>query len=276
MYEYIITRFGPEAPLALMDRYAQGDSEAQAFPTVLGLDRDTFMRDFLAHAAQDLTRWGMKLPPGTPSINELLLRDAPATPSGEEQAQEPAGPTIELTDRWLTEFPEHPDVLELAINLRLSAPASRQAERLTPDLIDLLTRYAAARPSAALPHKLLAGDLTKALAAAEPSDRAPLRARLITHLEWLDAREQHTSAYALELSRLYRAQGEDPKAFAKILRAITVNPYDATLRESAAALAIEQRDLPAAEHQLLALITLEPDRPIHAQRLEALQKLTAP
>jgi hypothetical protein len=54
---------------------------------------------------------------------------------------------------------------------------------------------------------------------------------------------------------------------------VRIAPYDAGVREWAATVAIKRRDFDAAEWQIRALMRLEPDRPVHGQRLEALRKL---
>lgn len=59
----------------------------------------------------------------------------------------------------------------------------------------------------------------------------------------------------------------------KVLRAATIGPYEAPIRELAATIAIQRQDFDNAKWQLEALTMLEPDRPIHKERLTALEKL---
>ena len=56
-------RFGEEAPLKLMDLYADGVREREAMPSVLGIERDEFIRDFTAWAWEDAATWGMATRP---------------------------------------------------------------------------------------------------------------------------------------------------------------------------------------------------------------------
>jgi predicted Zn-dependent protease len=60
---------------------------------------------------------------------------------------------------------------------------------------------------------------------------------------------------------------------AKAARATQSAPYNASYRELAAAPAIKAKDYKVAERHIRALIALEPDRPLHQQRLEALLKM---
>jgi hypothetical protein len=52
-----------------------------------------------------------------------------------------------------------------------------------------------------------------------------------------------------------------------------MNPFDASVRELAAAIAIEAGQLPAARVHVKALTVLEPDRDIHRRRLERVDQL---
>ncbi|HEX8875582.1 MAG TPA: tetratricopeptide repeat protein [Phycisphaerales bacterium] len=289
MYEFMVERFGPEAPLKLMDRYAAGDREPEAFQTVLGLSREQFFEQFHTWAGEQLIAWGMKPKPGQPEYRDLLAKweeestksDAqpqaqPDAPAEGEPADKPMpklsranqrandeGPSLEVIDAWLQDHPTHADILEMALRRRLATTNGK----LTPDAIDLAVRYAAARPVDPMPHKLLAAlYLDESSASHDPSKAAE-------HLEYLDAREQHSSSLAAQLARLYAEQGEWDKAWTKILRAATIAPYEAPIRELAATIAIQRQHFDDAKWQLEALTILEPDRPIHKDRLTALEKL---
>jgi tetratricopeptide (TPR) repeat protein len=295
MYEFMVERFGPEAPLKLMDRYAAGDREPEAFQTVLGISREQFFEQFHTWAGEQLIAWGMKPKAGEPEYRDLLAKweeantkadaqpeaqpdiqpDAPAEgnpddkpkakPSRGNQRAEDEGPSLEVIEGWLKDHPTHADVLEMALRRRLAASNGK----LTPESIDLATRYAAARPVDPTPHKLLAAFY---LDNASPSHDP---AKAIAHLEYLDDREQHSSSLAAQLARLYAEQGEWDKAWTKVLRAATVGPYEAPIRELAATIAIQRQQFDDAKWQLEALTMLEPDRAIHKDRLAALEKLRA-
>lgn len=259
MYEYIVERFGPEAPLKLMDAYAVGTKEEQAYSTLLGLSREQFLKDFEVWAQAQLVAWGMELPAGTPSVDELLVRhNTLVTSQGGEAADEP---TPAMFDAWAVEFPKHPDVLRAILAVKLQA----SGDMVTEELVPWLERYAEVRPPDPMPHKLLAKYYLDGKGAGKDA--------AIPHLRFLDRREQHSSSYAMELARLLFAKGEAAEAGVMAARAASVSPYDASVREFAAAMALQRKDLDEAERHVRALVTLEPDREIHAKRLEALLKM---
>ncbi len=287
MYEFLIERTGSRAPLELMDLYAQGVREEQAFRTVVGVSRAQFVDEFRQWARRQAVSWGMVLPEGTPTLKDLLARALIADPAradsidaalrrashdaamsladvaqteddSEPWTLELAMPPMEQIDALLAQFPAHPELLEVAVDLTLAA----QGGQATPGDAPLLERYAAARPVDPKPHRLLA---RLYLDSGEP-------ARAIPHLEYLDAREQKTPAYASELARRYAAQRDFARALRSAERATQIAPYDARPRELAATVAIQAGELRTADRHILALTELEPDRPIHRERLEALRK----
>ncbi|MFN7021902.1 MAG: hypothetical protein ACK4WH_11315 [Phycisphaerales bacterium] len=273
MYEFILERWGNKAPLDMMDLYAQGVREEQAFQTVLGLSRARFLEEFKPWAAAQLRAWGMLPPEGAPTVKELIARlaagraGAAASPDGQEPDSENPDLSAEVLDDWLARHPAHPDVLELALERALKLAGGRAS----PEMVPLLERYAAARPVDPKPHRLLAQMYLASPDAAE-------RFKAIDHLEYLDAREQKLTAYAAELARLYfarNADGDPARAQARAERATRIAPYEAPPRELAATIAIGNKDFAAAQRHIEALVQLEPDRDIHKQRLEALKRLAA-
>ncbi|MBX3359726.1 MAG: hypothetical protein KF745_15000 [Phycisphaeraceae bacterium] len=280
MYQFMIERFGREAPLELMDQYAKGVREEAAFQAVLGVSRDAFFDAFTQWAQGQVQAWGLAPKAGQPTIRDLLRREAAAkTEPADEDAADPLDRkpaakadqpvdddslpdiTREMVGRWLDEYPDLADALEIAIDMDLQGTAGVPTAVLVP----LLERYAAARPVDPLPHRLLAKYYLAGNG--DGPDAA------IPHLEYLDAREQKSPAYAAELARRYAATGNWDAAFAKAERATQIAPYDPQERELAASVAIKKSDFAAAERHLTALTQLEPDRPIHKQRLEALKAL---
>lgn len=251
MYQYIVERFGNDAPLSLMDLYASGVREPQAFQQVLGVSREQFLTDFAAWGTQQLERWGMFPTDANPAI-ETLLADAGGS-----------SPTPELIAQWRETHPTNPFVLELALQTTL---AQRPAG-ITSEDVPLVEAYAASRPVDPLPHKLLAAFL---LAGKGSSiGRGPEAA--IPHLEFLDAREQNSPSFAVELAKRYAALQRWDDAIARITRATQIAPYDATIRELAATLCLQAGKLALAERHLWALTLIEPDRPLHKQRLDAIR-----
>ena len=81
--------------------------------------------------------------------------------------------------------------------------------KVNEDVVPVLERYAAARPVDPMPHQLLGAYYLQC-----DADRA----KAVPHLEYLDAREQNSVAYASELARLYATSGDLTKAGQKAER----------------------------------------------------------
>ncbi len=283
MYEFIVERWGEDAPLDLMDQYAAGAREDAAMQSVLGLSQEQFFEAFKPWAAAQVRTWGMMPEPSIDAIvAEWAAKDddwraqARATLVGaaESFAFRTSGaagsrvpnlslprPTLEAATAWLDAHPNHPDVLEVALTLMLEANGQQPA----PEMIPLLERYADARPVDPMPHRHLA----RLYLATETPDKA------IPHLEYLDVREQKSAAYAIELARRYAATRDLDRAAIKAERATQIAPFNANYREFAARVALLRQDYQAAEDQIEALTNLEPDRPEHQKRLDRVRELMA-
>ncbi|MBL9001944.1 MAG: hypothetical protein JNK25_12495 [Phycisphaerae bacterium] len=289
MYEFIIDRFGADKPLLLMDEYAKGVRESEAFQSLLGVTRDEFLSQFGEWLSVKLEEWGMLPTEANPSVVQLLKAErnrsnnadaprddeaAPGTPAvpAEPDIDQPkpsapdeeSGPTPEMVEKWLEQHPRNPFVLSLAVSEALG----RNGGKADAGMVKLLREYAQARPVDPLPHKALAAFF---LAGGDPDSGA--RAA-IPHLEYLDAREQHSPGYAVELAKQFVANGELEQAALKASRATQIAPYNPAHREFAAKIAVMRKDWPTAARHLRALIVLEPDREVHTQRLEALERLS--
>ncbi|MCL4222351.1 MAG: hypothetical protein KJZ65_13380 [Phycisphaerales bacterium] len=262
MYEFIIERFGPRAPLDLMDRAAEGVPPDRAFQAVLGLDHAQFLAAFKLWAAQQLRSAGLLLPEGTPKLSELL--EPWASSWAAAGAAPDATARLEALHAIERNYPDQPEVLE-AIILELSRQADGEP---TEELLPLLERYAGLCPVDDLPHRLLARwYLTRA-------DRAE-QLGAIPHLEFLDARDTTGASFAAQLAELYLRSGDFERAWLKAERATTVAPFDAGLREQAARAALMLKDYGTAERHIEALTVLEPDREQHRKRLDAVRAMRA-
>lgn len=269
MLEFMDEAFGPGALVALLGRFRDGKDSRAAFAEVLGVEPDEFESRFLAWAREEVRGWGLD---PRPSIESLLEAQAEAdaaavevTAAGDDDSDAPADevpPAAQAIGEarlaaWLAEHPDHPDLLELAIRRRLG-----DRDELPDDVEPLLERYAAARPVDPYPHRVLAR--------AHLASEDPLRA--IPHLEALDRVERDENAYSIELARLLRRAGRSDEALVAVMKATRIDPYDAPLRELAAAIALEAGAPELCRLHLRALLLLEPDRPQHQRRLEALEK----
>jgi tetratricopeptide (TPR) repeat protein len=291
-------QFGEEALVTLLGRYFQGEREHQAIPNALGVSRMQFYTGFLDWAGKQVESWGFA---AKPTVEELMdelrwadpqmalvmeasrqarldaivkhLNEQIGQVGSSEERQLRAErwppivrPPVQVSDEqlatWLEKYPDHPDLIERQIRTRMKRVSEEESAN-DQVLIDLLERYATLRPVDPFPHKKLAqiwtqrGDASKA----------------IPHFEYLDVREDKTAVYAIKLASLYRETGQLDKALEKATRAIHINPYHAPSRELAAAISLEMKKFPVAKQHVAALTLLEPDRPQHAKRLAAIEKL---
>ncbi len=295
MIEFLVERFGHAPMLRLLDEYAEGFREDLAIPAALGVSRGQFYEQFVEWAGRQVEQWGLAPRPTMEDLVRDYLREDPEFAAQVARLQREYGllvleqlraeaargprdpldwisrafaslpearsPRPELSDRvltrWLELFPDHPDLLRLRIS-RL-----RGTRRLGADLIPLLDRYAAARPVDPMPQQMLAAIHLE-------SDDPTLA---IPYLESVDRLQKYDHTYAIELARLYQRQGRFDIALDRIDRAVTIAPYEARLREEAAAIAIQAGRLDDARRHVVALTILEPDRAQHAQRLQAIERL---
>ncbi len=256
MYEYIIETYGKDAPLRIFDASARGRDSVDAFEETLAVTPESFLTGFREWAKQDLINHGLLLPDGVPDIYELFKVDEDA--SAEQQLDKV--PTLEEVDDLLQQHPDHAQL----VSLRTGYTLSGANERLTDEQVRFLQYAITVRPTDDTPHKRLASHFL----AGEPSEHPSA----IPHLQYLDAREIHSPAYAGQLALLYAQTGDSEMAISKALRAVAIAPFDADQRERAARVALIVKDYEQAKHQLEALTILEPDREIHQRRLEALKQ----
>ena len=296
MVEYLQGKWGTDSVPKLLEKYKQGLDESHAFQETVGVSGDEFFAGFIAWATEQVKQWGLAPEPSLEKLSDTIRAQDPqlqlATRQAEQkrldalatflakQVGEPSQiaqtvlvaarwpkvkkPTVDLTDelvdRWLVQYPDQPDLLELKLRRRLKEQPEVDGIATT-----LLDAYAKARPVDPYPHRvyargnLLSGDQQAA----------------ITHLKALDALEEQDPSYALELARLYRLQNDLAAARTSVEKATRINPFDAATREFAATLAIEDGDLQRARLHLAALAKLEPDQKRHALRLEKLDAMIA-
>ncbi|MFZ4722858.1 MAG: peptidase MA family metallohydrolase [Phycisphaerales bacterium] len=296
MVEFLESTWSDRVVQRLLERYRLGDDEEAALRATIGIGADAFFDQFKLWAKAQVRAWGL-LP--DPSMSDLLEIERASDPAHMEQVRDARAawqqamarafadrvmepfrlrdrkardwpelrlPRFEITDeildRWLSEHPEHPDLLELKIRRRLEdQPELNETSRA------LLRAYALARPVDPMPDRLLAR--------AQRGQGAPADA--LASLRRLDLLEERDPAYALEIARLLRQQGDAASAMQAATKASRIDGYDPSTRELAAAIAIEAGRLDEALRHVRALERLEPDRPVHAERARRIEaRMLAP
>ena len=304
MVQYMNQRYGSSALIRLLEQFFEGARPDAAFQIALGVSREQFYREFLQWAGEQIAAWGLAARPSVTELTDAIrwsdpdltiamaasqqarldaiaqaLSDrvgepAPPGKAGEssrltaDQWPSLVRPPVQISDeilaQWLEAYPDHPDIALLNLQRKIKA-AEDAGNPQDSSLVPLLERYAELRPVDPFPHRRLA---LIALAGNDPS-------KAIEHLEQLDAREQKSTAFAIELAKQYRAADDLQKAIAKATRALETNPYHAATRELAAGLAVEAGDLDLARQHVFALTLIEPDRPQHIKRLQRIEELLA-
>jgi tetratricopeptide (TPR) repeat protein len=302
MVEYIERTFGWEPLRKLLFSYAEGIREDEAMRRAFGVSRADFYKGFKAWAAGEVRSWGLAC---EPSMRELALELTKGDDAAEAKlaqaekvrlqavatawsnaigrpgskrfdlraAQWPSRPMpdVKFDDATVRAFlaahPEQADLVEIL--LRRARASSKEA---TDQLRELLERYAKLRPVDPYPHRVWAKLATDGAGDGLSADGDPTA---LAHLRELDIRSDKDNVYALAIARNRRAAGDLPAALESAERAVRMNPFDPSVRELAAAIAVEGGRLERARVHIEALVVLEPDRPLHKQRLERVQQLLA-
>ncbi|MEZ6193851.1 MAG: tetratricopeptide repeat protein, partial [Phycisphaerales bacterium] len=240
MLEYIAVRYGHKAITDMLALYYDGVPDTEALVRVTDESPEAFMSGFKAWAGGQVQAWGLAEYPTGPRLAEVLTGEGEPTNDDE-------------LNRLLTEHPGHPDLLQLI--------AERVLNRDDPDAARRrCCAYADSRPVDPRPHRALVelslahGDLTGVLGS----------------LESIDQIEPSSGRWAHELAKAYRKNGDYPQALAAIERALDREPYNATYRELAAAIALQVQDNDRALRHIHAAALIEPDRAAHQLRLAAL------
>ncbi|BAM03429.1 peptidase MA family metallohydrolase [Phycisphaera mikurensis] len=248
MLEHLMEVDGRPAMLRMLDAAARGAGDAEALRASTGLGPEAFLARFRPWAEAAVARWGLdKAPPEGEAAAAIGAARSAADPAAAAAARGAlaALPAAEA---------RHPDVLEAVARLEAAFgnPAAAEAA---------VERYALARPVDPWPQTALA-DL--ALAAGN----ADLAA---AHLSVLERSDGMTARSARLLMELYSRDDRPAAALAAAQAALLRQPYDAGLREDAAALALRAGEPAEALFQVEQLVRLEPDEPLHRRRLEAVR-----
>lgn len=256
MLQFIAERWSHGAIVELLELYREGVGDVAALRSVLGVDDEAFIKDFRAWAATEVEAWGLGPRETSDRAKTVILA------RGKDVALDELKRLLE--EHHDPRHGDHPALLELIAKRVVGAGADDLTP--APDPIEArrwITRYAAARPVDPWAHQTL---VRLAAERGAPEDA-------IGSLQLLERGDNYSAAWSKQLADLHRAAGRRDQAQRALERALRCEPYNAAFREDAATVALQRGDLAQAEHQIQALVILEPDRDIHPQRLEAVQKM---
>lgn len=237
MVEFIVEQFGHAAIIALLNTYRAGTSDEVAMEQVTGLAPEAFLARFESWAAQQVQRWGLAPHPDDDAVFAAVA-------ASEERA----------VPELIRNHPNHPAVMKMVASVALAANDTDTARQA-------VLRYAEACPVDPWPSRALAR-----LALADGRT-----AEALGPLQRLDSLALNETHWAVELARLHRADGRFSAASAAMARALHREPYNAGLRETAAAIALQAGDGQEALFHITSLTLLEPRRSIHWVRLAAIR-----
>jgi len=256
MLEFIAQRWSHGAIVELLELYREGVGDVAALRTVLGVDGDAFMADFRAWAATQVAAWGLGPRETSDRAKEVLLSKGENVPLDEL--------TRLLEEHHDPQLGDHPALLGLIAKRVVGEGNGALAPAADPAAArHWITRYAAARPVDPWAHRTLVR-----LAHEHGEPEAALGS-----LRLLERGDNYSAVWSKQLADLHRAAGRLDAAQRALTRALRCEPYNATFREDAATVALQRGDPAEAEHQIEALVILEPDRAIHPKRLEAVQRM---
>jgi tetratricopeptide (TPR) repeat protein len=239
MIQYIVQAFGQQSVVDMLILFNQGKTDRQAIAQVTHEDPDIFMTRFNEWARRQVITWGLG-PTQLDKRSSMLIQNQDTIQS-------------DVLDALLARYPGNPDLLLLRAKNAMKQETPAQAQKA-------VLRYAAARPVDPWSQESL---IELAFKQGRPQ-------QAIGALAHLDLQEQSSGAWALQMANIQRQAGQLDAAYDAMLRAIEREPYNATYREQAAAVALQNGDLKEALFELQTLPILESDRAIHQIRLAAI------
>ncbi len=245
MLEYLTLTHGREAMVAMLELYAEGVSNIEAIEQATGRSGDAFYSDFKSWAGQQVnTVWGLDteedLGDRTAKIIEAL-----------EKPQEDGH--AEYLAELHASHADHRGIQRLIAEWTLKHGSPEQAA-------EAIERYALACPVDPWSYR-------QSLKLALQRDDADAAIEALTYLDRIEVKD---ASHAEELITLNRAKGDLDAARAAAWSALFRQPYNATLRETAAALCLQSGDMQEALFHLESVAMLEPGRAQHQTRLAAL------
>jgi len=266
--QYLQQREGDEVILELLNRYSKGAENVEALEAVSGESAEAFFEGFKAWAKKQVRAWGLGQRETPPRVKALLTGEA--DPEGEAELQS-----------LLSEHPEHPDLARYVAKRRMEA-LNLSGEDAQAGELEANGQGNTNGEGAGADNVAAAREAVRRYAELRPvdpwADRALARLALhtdrvdeaIERLHRVDDRAGQHGGWAHQLAQLHRRRGEFEAGFEAAGRALEREPYNATYRELAATLALQNGDREAALHHLQALPLLEPERAQHHVRLAAL------
>ena len=213
MYEFMVERFGDDAPRRLMDAYARGEREAEAMPSELGVDRGVFLSEFTAWAGEQAESWGL----GSADAERVMALIQTARDAADGTPEK-----IELLERWAEAVPvaERPH-RELVKHFLAQDDPAEQA-RAIPHLefLDARAQYTPAFAAALATRYAESSDITRALIKADravsiapfDADQRELAARVALVAQDFETAERHLDA----LTRIEPGRPEHAARLARI------------------------------------------------------------
>ncbi|MEM7622648.1 MAG: hypothetical protein AAF235_05535 [Planctomycetota bacterium] len=198
MYEFMVERFGDDAPRRLMDAYARGEREAEAMPSELGVDRDVFLVEFAAWAGTYAESWGL----GEDDAERVLKLTEAA-----RDAEDGTAERVELLAQWAEAVPvaERPH-RELVRHFLAQEDPAEQA-RAIPHLefLDARAQYTPAFAAALATRYAESNDIERAMIKADravsiapfDADQRELAARIALVGQDLETAERHLDALTI-------------------------------------------------------------------------------
>lgn len=158
MYTFLVDRFGGDAPLKLMDAYAEGRTEAEAMPSEIGVTPDAFLEEFRVWARDEVRSWGL-----APNNEEAKEAEARARDLVKRDGRSITAETAEALETWADLVPvaEEPHRLLARYYLDQENGEARASEHL--EFLDARAQYTPAYAAALAKHYAESGETERAL-----------------------------------------------------------------------------------------------------------------
>lgn len=268
--EYIIAAGGYGKIIEMLHGFRDGLSQAEVFDQVLGVSEEQFNREFRQWAHQQVRRWGFD-PSPAPSMeaaNELLTADR-EDPAGHAAlaaarlaANNPAA-AAEAAQEALRLDQDNPGAIRVLLRIAIVQEdwdeARRWADRL--EQVDPTSALAArVRSQLALQQRrwaeaIVALEQLKARQPLDPWSYEQLAGlyrqlgqaeRALPNLVEINRHNMRDPTWPRQIAETYRRMGDSEQAETFYRQVLWINPYDSTVYQTLAAMALRERDYDAA------------------------------